>query len=98
MLFLLVMQVLNALIRKAEQCHLLQDLAIRSIPHRASLYAMDFILFLYPRARTCRFYAISSLSLSIHLVLVATSVNVSWLQYGVTWKMFKWQEGSFRHR
>ncbi|WVZ79975.1 hypothetical protein U9M48_027496 [Paspalum notatum var. saurae] len=45
MLFLLVMEVLNALITKAAQEKLLQLLAINHAKHRISLYADDVIIF-----------------------------------------------------
>jgi hypothetical protein len=51
MLFLLVMEVLNALIRKEDDWLLFQLLGIHSIPHRTSLYADDIIMFLSPTAR-----------------------------------------------
>ncbi|WVZ91117.1 hypothetical protein U9M48_037330 [Paspalum notatum var. saurae] len=48
MLFLLVMEALNALITKAAQENLLQPLAVHQAKHRISLYADDVIMFLRP--------------------------------------------------
>jgi hypothetical protein len=50
MLFLLVMEVLGALLRKADEWALLQDLGVRGIPFcgSGSLYADDVVLFLRP--------------------------------------------------
>jgi hypothetical protein len=48
MLFLLVMEVLSALIHKADEFGLLQPLGANAIPHRAALYADDLILFARP--------------------------------------------------
>jgi hypothetical protein len=48
MLFLLVMEVLSALIRKADQWALLQQLGSNAIPHCAAFYADDLILFVLP--------------------------------------------------
>jgi hypothetical protein len=48
MLFLLVMEVLSALIRAIDSRSLLQHLQVRPIPHRVSLYADDLIVFLKP--------------------------------------------------
>lgn len=48
MLFLLVMEVLSALIRKADIWQLFQGLGVRNIPHRVSLYADDLVIFLSP--------------------------------------------------
>jgi hypothetical protein len=50
MLFLLVMEVLGALLRKADEWVLLQDLGVRGIPFcgSGSLYADDIMLFLRP--------------------------------------------------
>jgi hypothetical protein len=45
-LFLLVMKVLNALIRKVDAWLLLQPLRTRSILYRTSLYADDLALFI----------------------------------------------------
>jgi hypothetical protein len=45
MLFLLVMEVLNALIHKADEWALLQQLDVYSIPYRTSMYADNLILF-----------------------------------------------------
>jgi hypothetical protein len=45
MLFLLVMEVLSALIRKADEISMLQALGANAIPHRTSLYADDLIRF-----------------------------------------------------
>jgi hypothetical protein len=48
MLFLLVMEVLNGLFRKADSWSLLQELPPRQIPFRLSMYADDMVLFLSP--------------------------------------------------
>jgi hypothetical protein len=48
MLFLLVMEVPSALIRKEDPWNLLQELGVCSIPHRASFYVNDLIFFLRP--------------------------------------------------
>jgi hypothetical protein len=50
LLFLLVMEVLGALIRKADAWSLLQPFRAR-IPHRASFYADDLVLFISPNPR-----------------------------------------------
>jgi hypothetical protein len=50
MLFLLIMEILSALICKADQWHLLGELGVLTIPHRASLYAEDLIFFIWPHA------------------------------------------------
>jgi hypothetical protein len=50
MLFILVMDVLNALFRKAEEWSLLQQLGVPGITHRVSLYANNVIVFLSPAA------------------------------------------------
>jgi len=50
MLFILVMDVLCHLIRKASEEQLLQPLARRALQHRISLYADDVVLFLGPTA------------------------------------------------
>jgi hypothetical protein len=50
-LFLLIMEVLSALIRKADHWSLFQRLGSRFITHRASLYADDLILFISPTAQ-----------------------------------------------
>jgi hypothetical protein len=47
-LFLLVMEALNALITKAVQAYFLQPLAVQQAKHRISLYVDDAILFLRP--------------------------------------------------
>ncbi|WVZ50728.1 hypothetical protein U9M48_001955 [Paspalum notatum var. saurae] len=48
MLFILVMEVLNALVVKATQKNLLQPLAVSQAKHQISLYADDVIMFLRP--------------------------------------------------
>jgi hypothetical protein len=48
MLFLLVMEVLSALIKKAESWSLLHPLGACPISHRASLYVDDLVLFVAP--------------------------------------------------
>jgi hypothetical protein len=48
--FILVMETLNALLRKADDCYLLQPVATRQIKHRVSLYADDLIRFIAPVA------------------------------------------------
>jgi len=50
MLFILVMEVLNSLIRHAANIQLLQPLAVQPGTHRASFYANDAVLFLRPSA------------------------------------------------
>jgi hypothetical protein len=50
MLFLLVMEVLAVLIRKEDAWSLLQPFPCR-LPHRASLYADDLIVFISPDAK-----------------------------------------------
>lgn len=51
MLFLLVMEALSALIRKADDWRLFADIGAKEIPHRASLYADDLIMFISPVSR-----------------------------------------------
>jgi hypothetical protein len=48
MLFVLTMEVLNALILKAEQEQLLSSLGCTSITYRASFYADDMVIFIKP--------------------------------------------------
>jgi hypothetical protein len=48
MLFLLMMEALNAMIRKADQCSLFQQLWANAIPYHASLYTDDLIMFVSP--------------------------------------------------
>jgi hypothetical protein len=48
MMFLLVMEVLSALVHKADDCTLLHSLEVPSIPHHATFYADDLILFVRP--------------------------------------------------
>jgi hypothetical protein len=48
MLFLLVMEVLNGLFRKADVWSLLLELLPRQILFRVSMYADDLVLFLNP--------------------------------------------------
>ena len=50
MLFILVMDVLCHLIRKASEEQLLQPLARRALQHRILLYVDDVVLFLRPTA------------------------------------------------
>jgi hypothetical protein len=51
MLFLLVMEVVNTLIRKADDWSpFIRKLGARAIPHRASIYVDDLILFVSPIA------------------------------------------------
>ena len=50
MLFILVMDVLNCMVEKANSEGLLQPLATRNIHHRVSIYADDVVLFLRPVA------------------------------------------------
>jgi hypothetical protein len=50
MLFLLVMEVLNALVRTAEGWSLLHGLGHRLISHRAAFYTDDMVLFVKPEA------------------------------------------------
>jgi hypothetical protein len=56
MLFLLVMEALSGLIRRAEAWSLLQSLSSRLIPYCASLYADDLILFLSSVATDLQFF------------------------------------------
>jgi hypothetical protein len=51
LLSVLVMEVLGALIRKADEWGLFQPLGLRSIPFRASFYADDLVLFISPRVQ-----------------------------------------------
>jgi hypothetical protein len=46
--FVLVMDVLGFMIKKAEEENLLQPLAIRALQHRISIYVDDVIIFLRP--------------------------------------------------
>jgi hypothetical protein len=48
MLFVLVMEVLDALIYKADDWALFGRLGVQSIRHHTSLYADDFIMFISP--------------------------------------------------
>jgi hypothetical protein len=49
MLFLLIMEVLDSLIRNADTWKLLHDLQVSAIPFRTSLYADDLIVFVRPK-------------------------------------------------
>jgi hypothetical protein len=49
MLFVLVMEVLNSLIKKADHCAALALLPGQVVVHRASLYADDLVVLLSPR-------------------------------------------------
>jgi hypothetical protein len=51
MMFILVMEVLSALIHKADSWVLWQPLGVHSISHHASLYVDDLILFISPSIR-----------------------------------------------
>jgi hypothetical protein len=51
MLFLLVMEILSALIRKVDEWSLLHQLGPRAIPHRTSVYADDLMLFIRPQSQ-----------------------------------------------
>jgi hypothetical protein len=51
MLFPLVMEVLDSLIRRAEEWNLLQCLGMNMVPFRAALYADDLIMFAAPSGR-----------------------------------------------
>jgi hypothetical protein len=51
MLFLLLMEVLSAMIRKADDWHIYQQLGVRAIPYQASLYADDLVLFVSPNPK-----------------------------------------------
>jgi hypothetical protein len=48
MLFLVVMEVLHAMIRKSDDWSLFQQIGSRGLPHRASLYADDMTMFVCP--------------------------------------------------
>jgi hypothetical protein len=48
MLFILALEILGALIRKADQWGLFQHFRTNAIPHMASFYANDMILFMSP--------------------------------------------------
>jgi hypothetical protein len=50
MLFLLMMEALNALIRKADSWSLLQPLGINGLPHRTAVYTDDMVLFIHSAA------------------------------------------------
>jgi hypothetical protein len=50
MLFLLIMEVLSAVIRKVDAWGLLSQLGVHAIPHRTSMYTDDLILFVKPLA------------------------------------------------
>jgi hypothetical protein len=54
MLFLLVMEALNALIRKAEEWSLFNLLGVQAISHRASFYVDDLAWFVSPDQRDLR--------------------------------------------
>jgi hypothetical protein len=51
MLFLLVMEVLNALILKANIWSLFKPLGVKGITHRASFYADDLVWFIAPESK-----------------------------------------------
>jgi hypothetical protein len=51
MMFMLIMEVLNALIRHADDWTLLEGFKVRAIPYRTSLYADDLVLFVHPNAQ-----------------------------------------------
>jgi hypothetical protein len=49
------MEILNTLIHKADEWLLLHQLAPRVIPHRASIYANDLMLFIRPQPQDLLF-------------------------------------------
>jgi hypothetical protein len=51
MFFILVPEFLGVLIRKADQWGLFQHLGINAIPHKASFYVDDMILFVSPEEK-----------------------------------------------
>jgi hypothetical protein len=51
MLFLLVMEALNALIHKVVEWSLFKPLGVNGIKHRASFYANDLVWFIVPERR-----------------------------------------------
>jgi hypothetical protein len=51
LLFLFVMEVLHAMIRKADEWSLLNPFGVYEIPFRTSLYTDDIVLFVSPDAR-----------------------------------------------
>jgi hypothetical protein len=51
MLFLFAMEVLNSLIRRADEWNLFQRLDTNPVPHRVSIYANDLIMFIAPSGR-----------------------------------------------
>jgi hypothetical protein len=55
MLFLLVMEALNTLIRKADSWSLLHPLGIAGMPHRTTIYANDMVLFIHLAAHRSRY-------------------------------------------
>ena len=52
MLFILIIEAFSAMIHRADEAGFLQPLGVRAIPHRASLYADDLILFASPTTST----------------------------------------------
>jgi hypothetical protein len=48
MLFLVMMEVLHAMIRKSDDWSLFHQIGSRGLPHRASLYADNMIMFVCP--------------------------------------------------
>jgi hypothetical protein len=48
---ILTMEVLSAIIHCADDWNLLEDLKVRAIPYRISLYADDLVLFVRPNAQ-----------------------------------------------
>jgi hypothetical protein len=48
MLFLIVMEVLHAMIRKSDDWSLFQHVGLRRLPHHVSLYADNMVMFVCP--------------------------------------------------
>jgi hypothetical protein len=76
LLFLLVMEVLGTLIRRADDWSLLQLLGAR-LPHRASFYADDLVLFILPS------------TLDLHMVCCILTCSKTPRAWGATWPNVK---------
>jgi hypothetical protein len=91
MLFLIIMEVLHVLIRRSDDWGMCQQVGSRELPHRASLYADDLVMFICPTIKDllnsrCIFSAFEGASgldcnlakMSAGVQFVATMNN--WLQ------------------
>jgi hypothetical protein len=96
--FLLIMEVMSTMFRRADDWSLLQPLSTQTIPHRVSLYADDMVMFLARGSRISSLLVIFYRCSRTCPALVAIWQSANWPRSVILRSKLKWRSPSSHAR